>query len=420
MPERNRLVVAATRIFARLREIATSPFTRLVLAATSAWFVAYLSYYAQAQMMGKLMEKFAQGEAAVGMLSSFENGAFFITMMLAAGPVARISRAKTAIFGGLVLVAANVASAYATDWQLVFALRVIAGAGAGLVSACGTAALASAINPDRAFAIVTVTSGLLYTAEPRIIPYATVPYGVQGGYLLLAAISLVFVPFFIGLLPASRVESEEEEAPLIALLLEAPNRTLAIIAMVALFSFEIGQAAVYQFIAVLGELAGLGEMAVGRVLGDTALLGLAGGVFAAVLGTRFGRKWPIIIGLLLNSAAAAGLALQSDPTSYWMLNLLWGLAYNFSVPYLMGALSALDDRGRWVVAADGAWNGGTAVGPGLAGVTVQAAGYPPLAVLAMTAGLVCMFLMTIVVTRLGSQQTELDGPAAAVPPVTNA
>ena len=393
----------------------TGRFIRLTVAASSAWVVAYLAYYAQAQMFAELMEKFAQGEAAVGGLSSIENAAFFITMMLAAGPVARLSRAGTAIVGGVILVLANVASAYVISWDALFALRVVAGAGAGLVSACGTAALASSIAPDRAFAIVTVTSGLIYPLEPFALPYAIEPYGVEGGYLLLAGVSLAFTPLFIWLLPPREVEGES--TPLLTLLLSAPNRVLAILAMVALFSFEIGQAAVYQFVAQLGEVAGMGLHAVGTAMSVTGLLGLSGGVLAAVLGTRLGRKWPIIIGLFLNAAAAAGLALQSDPVAYWLLNLLWGMAYTFVVPYLMGALASLDDRGRWVVAADGAWNGGTAVGPVLAGVTVEAAGYHPLAALAMAAGLISMILMTLVVRGLAASLAAQGKAVSDVPPV---
>lgn len=395
--------------------VSRGQFIRLVIAGTGAWLVAYLSYYAQAQMLPELMDKFARGEAAVGSLSSLENAAFFITMMAAAGPVARLSRAGTAVVGGLVLVLANVASGYVIEWESLLALRVLAGVGAGLVSACGTAALASAIEPDRAFAIVTVTAGLLYPLEPLVLPYAIAPYGVMGGYLFLAAISLAFIPVFLWLLPPRHVEGET--TPLITLLMSAPNRTLAIIAMVALFSFETGQAAVYQFVAQLGGVAGLTKHAVGQAMSATSLLGLSGGVVAAVLGTRLGRMGPIMIGLFLNAAAAAGLALQSDGAWYWGMNLLWGMAYNFVVPYLMGALSGLDDRGRWAVAADGAWNGGTALGPVLAGVTVEAAGYHPLAALAMMAGFVSMGMMAVVVRRLAALQTAAGGPIGSVPPV---
>ena len=92
-------------------------FLRLVLAGTGAWAVAYLSYYAQTLMMSALMEKFDQGEAAVGLLSSLENGAFFSVMMLAAGPVARISRAKAAMLGALMLVVAVTRVSVARSWR---------------------------------------------------------------------------------------------------------------------------------------------------------------------------------------------------------------------------------------------------------------------------------------------------------------
>ena len=84
-------------------------------------------------------------------------------------------------------------------------------------------------------------------------------------------------------------------------------------------------------------------------------------------------------------------------------SLLWNLAYTFVVPYLMGALAALDDRGRWAVAGDSLWNGGTAPGPWIAGSMVEAGGYLPLAVWTFGVGAICMLLVTGVLRRLESQ-----------------
>ena len=58
----------------------------------------------------------------------------------------------------------------------------------------------------------------------------------------------------------------------------------------------------------------------------------------------------------------------------------------------------------------------------LAGVTVQMGGYPPLAAIAMSAGIICMVLMTIVVVRLGAEQGEADefATALATDPAANA
>jgi len=69
----------------------------------------------------------------------------------------------------------------------------------------------------------------------------------------------------------------------------------------------------------------------------------------------------------------------------------------------MGALAALDDRGRWAVAGDSLWNGGTAPGPWIAGAMVEAGGYLPLAVWTFGVGAICMLLVTGVLRRLEAQ-----------------
>ena len=133
-------------------------------------------------------------------------------------------------------------------------------------------------------------------------------------------------------------------------------------------------------------------------------------MLAAWLGTRIGRVWPITIGLALNVAAAVGLAVCESDYAYSALNLLWGLAYNFLVPYLMGALATLDDRGRWAVAGDSFWNGGAVPGPWIAGVLVEEAGMLPLAGLALVTGGICLVMVTGALRRFESGHTSATSP----------
>jgi MFS family permease len=133
-----------------------------------------------------------------------------------------------------------------------------------------------------------------------------------------------------------------------------------------------------------------------------ALLGLLGAYLAFWMGDRFGSKWPIVLGLGLNVVAAVGIALTTNSLSYLIFLVLWNAAYYFVVPYLMGALAAMDDLGRWVVASDGVWTLGDAAGPAVAGTLVEWGGYRPLAVLALVAGLSCMFMLLGVLRRFES------------------
>jgi predicted MFS family arabinose efflux permease len=378
------------------------PSPLLILAVTGTWTVSLMSYYAQSQLLGPVMAEFGRGEQAIGWLFSIENAALALSTLAAAGPLARISRIKTAFVGGLLVVVANVASALVAntggDYELLLVARVLLGVGAGITGAAGTASAASGRDPQRIFAVVTVSWGLLGAGEPTLLAYAIEPFGATGGFLMLGGMGLLCMPMFIWLLPARATTAPRPS------LTGAPNRWLALVAMGGLLIFETGQGGVYTFIAQIGERSGLDGYQVGNALSGTALAGLIGGVIAAGLGGRFGRNGPIAIGITLNVVAAVGIALGDDAASYIALNFLWNAAYYFVVPYLMGALAAMDDLGRWVVASDGAWTLGDALGPGIAGSLVERWGYTPLAWLALIAGVTCLIAILNVLRRFDSQQ----------------
>ena len=373
---------------------------RAVVAVTASWTISLFGYYAQAQLLGPIMNDFQLGEEAVGWLFSLENTALALSGLLFAGPLARWSRARTAFIAGAIAVAANMASAFAGTFEALLVARLVAGAGAGAAGAAGLAAAASAREPDRMFATVTLVWGLAGAAGPAIIPFATVPFGSTGGFLLMGGVCLVLLPLLRWLVPPREAEEARPS------LLTAPNRLLAVIAMFALLVFEIGQGGIYTFIEQIGLRSQLSEHQIGVTLTGTGLVGLVGAAAAAALGTRFGRRGPIILGLTLNIIAAVVLSGSEEPVTYIAMNWLWSAAYYFVVPYTLGAMSALDDLGRWVVATDAVWTLGDGFGPGIAGSLVERGGYDHLAGLGLVTGLICMAVMLGVLNRLGTGETS--------------
>ncbi len=369
---------------------------RALAAITAAWTISLFGYYAQAQLFGPIMNDFQLGEEAVGWLFSLENTVLALSGLLFAGPLARWSRARTAFIAGVVAVAANLVSAFAGTFEILLVARFVAGAGAGVAGAAGLAAAASAREPDRMFAVATLVWGLASAAQPAIIPFATVPFGSMGGFLLVGGVCGVLLPVLRWLVPPHEVEEKRPS------LLTAPNRLLAIIAMLGLLVFEIGQGGIYTFIEQIGLRSQLSEHQIGVTLTGTGLAGLVGAAAAAALGTRFGRRGPIILGLTLNVVAAAILATSEDPITYVAANWLWSVAYTFVVPYTLGAMAALDGLGRWVVASDAIWTLGDGLGPGIAGSLVERGGYEHLAGLGLVTGLICMVLMVAVLQRMGA------------------
>ena len=125
-----------------------------------------------------------------------------------------------------------------------------------------------------------------------------------------------------------------------------------------------------------------------------------------------GTRWPIVLGIGGNVLAAVALALVASAIPYVLLNVTWNLAYYFVVPYLMGVMAELDDRGRWVVAVDAIWWLGTAAAAPVGGMIVERSGYELLAAFPAVTGMVCIAVFMRLLARFGE---EHDRPSVRNP-----
>jgi len=402
--------------------MAAGSHIKTLVSCTACWFLAQMSYYGQAQMFGPLMSRYELGEIDVGIMFTQELTVYAIAALFVAGPLSRISRVKAAAFGALLLLTANLIAAYTDSFEVLRTTRVLAGFAGGLIGAAGTASAASSLNPQRIFAIVGVSWGLIAAVQLVVLPYLTVPFGAKGGYYGMAAAVVLFLPLFGWLNPPRLHEKMQESNALEQKLSfwgrlterlgvrDAPNARFAIIIMVALFTFEIGQGATQVFLEQFGLRTGLEEIRIGQILGVTAFLGLSGGVLAAWLGSRFGNLRPIVIGIIFNAVFASALALGTIPIFFAASYLGWNMAYYFLVPYMLGVLAQMDDRGRWAVSADAVWWLGAAPGATVGGILVEKGGYTALAGLAPVTGIICLFILVRVIGKFNatrSQQGEL-------------
>jgi predicted MFS family arabinose efflux permease len=375
-----------------------------------------MSYYGQAQMLGPLMSRYERGEIDVGIMFTQELTVYALAALFVAGPLSRISRVKAAALGTLLLITVNLVSAATDSFEVVRVTRVLAGFAGGLIGAAGTASAASSHNPQRVFAIIGVAWGLIAAVQLAVLPYLTVPYGAAGGYYGMAAAAVLFLPLLVWLNPPRPHEKMQENMAFVQNLSlwgrfterlgvrEAPNVRFAVMAMVALFTYEIAQGATQVFLEQFGLRTGLEEVRIGQILGVTAFIGLSGGALAAWMGTRFGNLRPIVVGLGFNVLFASTLALGTIPVLFAASYLGWNIAYYFLVPYMLGVLAQMDDRGRWVVAADAVWWLGAAPGAAVGGILVEKGGYTTLAVLAPVVGIICVLILIPTIRRFNATQ----------------
>jgi predicted MFS family arabinose efflux permease len=344
---------------------------RLLLAVVAAFGVAYEGVNALPLLLGSLVDGLGLDEAGAGALGSLELGGLAASSLLLAPRVDRMSRRRLAFCGALGACAGHGLSALADSFSILALARFAAGLGEGATIAAANSAAASARDPDRLFAKASVLGGLIAAATLVALPYAIEPWSYPGGFGAVAGITVLCVPFLLWLPTIPESAAAARGLP--------GRRLLGVVTLAATLLFSAAQGAIWAFSERIGIAIGFSREEVGLALGVTTLAGLAGGVIAAVLGTRGGRPLLLTLGLGANVVSTWMVVMAGSSELYLTGLLAWGIAFYFALPYLLGTAAALDPLGRWAAAAAGASAVGMALGPGAAGLVVSESGYPALA-----------------------------------------
>jgi len=365
------------------------PLTFLA-ALVSAHLIGLVGNYVSPLMVGALMDGLGFNEAGAGALASAEFFSLALALLASASVVARYSRARIALAGAALALVCHVAAALTNSYALIFATRVLAGLGEGVVLAAGTAAAAGTRDPDRVFASITIVGGLGGAALLVGLPLVTVPYGTFGAFSALAVLTLLLTPLLSWLPPPGAPGPALAEV-------KVSNRALGLLGLFSFGFLASGQAAVWTFSERIALGAGLTVEGAGQILAAGSLFGLAGAGFSAWLGTRAGRMLPVVAGFLGQIISAIVLINADTPLVFAVASLTWMGSFFFSVPYLMGTMATLDVRGQWAAAAAGAELDGAGVGPVIGGALVTGAAYSILVYLVGVTGLIAFVLIYPVV-----------------------
>ena len=376
----------------------------LIISCSAAWVVSQLSYNSLPQLLEPIKAAFDRSDEVVTQMYGYELFVFAIVALAAAGPLARFSRVLVALLGGAVAVAAGIMSALTDSYSVLVVCRIMLGAGGALVGVSGTAAVASSRNPERIYAVVMIVSEVVLAFVPALLErLALGPFGLDGGFYGLAIATALLMPLFIWLLPPRRSEGVSTTSAWTAIL-QAPNRAIAVVAMLALFVYNTGQGGIWTFLAEIGRRSGVDDRLYGDSLTVISLMALSGSFLAIWIGDRFGSKWPIVLGIGVNVAAGAALNYGTNPIHFVILNVIWIGSYYFVVPYMLGLMARLDDLGRWAVAVDAFWWLGDAAGPPVAGMIVERSGFELFAAFPLTTGFIGITLILRVLRRFGSDR----------------
>jgi predicted MFS family arabinose efflux permease len=307
-----------------------------------------------------------------------------------------------------VIVLANLVSAMIGEFYFTVAVRLIAGAAAGVLLSVGTTGLATSRKPDRNIAIYLVSALLLGAIGIQLFAKLSSSSGTPAVFVALAAFSslgFLAVRWIPARLPSvDSVASDSSAGGRMSVSDPKQNRA-AMFGVLGVLLYFSALGLIWGNMALLGALAAVDRSTIEIALSLSLVFGMLGGLSAMFLATRFGRLFPVMLSISA-SIIALGFMFDLTGTVFLVASAILIFGWNFTIPYEIAAIALADTSGSFVSKCVSMQLLGFSIGPVIAGFLLEKPkGYVMLLVLAMFGFFVAAALFYPVLHRNNAAQS---------------
>jgi len=364
---------------------------QLAIAAYAAiWGTGFLSYLVMPYLIGSVADGMGLGVDQAGLIGSAELLIVALSAFATSAKVRVLPRRKVALLGGLIAIVGHSLSLLTNSIESLIICRAVSGVGAGMALAIGNACLAASHDPSKAYGqvmmlLATVGAGVIVSLGyiTEIWSY----YGVFGTQAIVVALMLIPMSF----LPEgdeSRPEDDVSRG-------KVPIRPAVLIAA-GILLWHFSDNSIWGFSERIGTKIGMEPNVIGWLLGGGLFVGVIGGLIASSIGTRYGRIWPVCVGVATAMACISVITSTGSIAIYTASILTYIVSFMFISSYIYGLAGELDHHGRVMAAASGAGNIGVALAPFISGRMIASVGYEAMGRVVISTLLVVMALSAIV------------------------
>ncbi|MCY4360979.1 MAG: MFS transporter [Gammaproteobacteria bacterium] len=382
----------------------------LIGGCAGAWFVGYLVNGIAPIFMQTLGSTLAISESAAGYLISIEFAGAGLATLFVGAQVDRLSKRSVALAGCLLAVAANVGSMFIDHYGSLLAIRLLAGIGTGSAVVGGAAAVARYREPERMYGVVNVLLAISFSASVVIVSNVLGVFGKPGVFGFVAVAYAAMIPL-IFLLPTDiNLSGEKQERH------KLPVVGLGVTFVAGYVIAMIGQNAGWVFAVAIGESSGFNLEQIGKIIGISAISGVAGAMLSASIGTRFGRAIPAAAGVSALGLTWGTMCLVPSSTMFPVLIIVNSISFYFCVSFLVGVAAKLDEWGRWASVTAGSTLFGSIIGPAVGGILVQYGGINVLGWSILCSTGISLTLILFVVILLAGKEARQANTATTPDP----
>jgi len=258
---------------------------------------------------------------------------------------------------------------------------------------------ATASRPDRIFGLAIAISYSALATITLLIGRLVIPAGGLVGLMSVMAALVIVLGSGVMLLPAGAASGAKSVSG------QGESAVPVWAGLAGIFLFGLFFAAIWTFALQIGVAAGFNRDAVGAVLSSNLLVTGIGSVAASAVSSRSGRRAPLLLSYGALALCAAALAVPFGFATFAIALIGIGLGVGFCMPFQLGAISSLDEGGRFVSLIAGAQGIGSALGPLLGGAAFDAVGASGVSMVAVAVLALSLVAFLFVLTQPRVRQT---------------
>jgi predicted MFS family arabinose efflux permease len=315
-------------------------------------------YVALPMLVGALIEALGLTARQAGLIAAADMLGAGVSAFLAALLISSARWRVVLLAGICFMTMGNVLSGMTSHFEALFAYRVCAGLGEGLLLSIGNASIGESRNPDRVFGFSIAAQLAFGALALYLIPCILRVSGVRGIFWSLAGATALAIAL-VRHMP-NRPRADVENVGRLAF------SSRSAIGLTGVLTYFIAQGAVWAYLEQIGAVKNIDAHAIGEALAISSVAGLAGALMSSWLDIRQGRLKPLLFATCLALASLAILNAETGFALFATAALVFNFAWNFSVPFQFGALAEIDASRRTVALGGVVVFAGLTIGPVLA------------------------------------------------------
>ena len=320
-----------------------------ILAAAGIIALSALFFNISPVVVGAAADNRGFSNQQLGMLMVPGMSAKVLISLLLSFWVRQINRKLLLLFGGACAFVGYIIAAFTTSFTTLLIALGIAGIGTGILYCISMACLGAAKNPERGFGFSQLFQSIFMMIGLYAVPIWISPiWGLTGVFMLLA-MGVVLAVALIAYFPATGKQTTEIGAQYNNQAIDSMKLSPAIMAMAALFIFNIGFNGFWVFYERIATNIGYTTEAIAITLSTSVGIGTLGAFLPILVYNRINRNSMIIaIGLIL-ILVMVGLITIFNESVFWVLSMLFQACWSAMLAYMFASIAAEDRYGKIVI-----------------------------------------------------------------------